>query len=289
MAYWEQMQSGRSQLARAAEDGRRDLDGMIAPVNGAIGDIRGAAGELEGLPGVSPQMVGKVQRAMQGLERAQAKVNRVVNTYNSATRVLKGIDERMQGLGEQVGRARKAVDKVVGRVGDSLGLPLPTSVLSPKSPQADSMCVISQQHLLIMTVLDSQTQFYFNIDTVPFEAATRTSQLAWKEQARLGRRPALQYVGAGAETLLLKAVIMPGLSRVAGRRVGRENPDKLREIALSGKPVSLISGYGDSLGTWCLIKVTETQSALFTDGVPRVQTLDLEFNRYGDDNKLSQQ
>ncbi|MFV3413223.1 phage tail protein [Pseudomonas nitroreducens] len=289
MAYWEQMQNGLSQLARAAEDGRRDLDTVIAPVNGAVSDIRGAAGELEGLPGVSPEMAGKVQRAMQGIERAQVKVNKVVNTYNSATRALKGIDERMQGLGEQVDRARKAVDKVIGKVGDSLGSILPSSVLAPKPSPGDFMCAIPQPHLLVMTVLGSQTQFYFNIDTVPFESATRTSQLTWKDQARLGRRGALQYVGVGSETLSLKGTIMPALSRVSGKRVGWENPNLLREIALSGKPVSLISGYGDPLGTWCLTKVIETQSALLTNGAPRNQAFELEFSRYGDDNDVSQQ
>jgi len=288
MAYWQQMQSGLSQLAQAAEDGRRDLDEVIAPVNGAVSEIRGAAVELEGLPGVSSEMAGKMQRAMQGIERAQVKVNKVVNTYNSASRALKGIDERMQGLGEQVDRARKAVDKVIGKVGDSLGSILPTSVLAPKPSLGDFMCAIPQPHLLVMNVLGSETQFFFNIDTVPFESATRTSPLTWKEQARLGRRGALQYVGVGAETLTLKAVVVPGLSRVSGQRVRRDNPDTLREIALRGKPVSLVNGYGDSLGTWCLNKVTETQSLLFANGEPRQQALDLEFTRYGDDNDLSQ-
>jgi len=289
MAYWEQMQSGLSRLAQAAEDGRRDLDEAIAPVNGAVSEIRGAAGELEGLPGVSVEMAGKMQRAMQGIERAQMKVNKVVNTYDSATRALKGIDERMQGLGEQVDRARKAVDKVVGKVGESLGLALPTSVLAPKASSSDFMCVIPQQHLLIMTVLGTQTQFFFNLDTLPFESATRTSQLTWKDQARLGRRSALQYVGVGSETLQLKGTIMPALSRASGKRVGWENPNQLREIALSGKPVSLISGYGDPLGTWCLTRVVETQTALLTNGTPRNQAFELEFSRYGDDNDLSQQ
>ncbi|MCP1652625.1 phage tail protein [Pseudomonas nitroreducens] len=289
MAYWEQMQSSLSRLAQAAEDGRRDLDEVIAPVNGAVSEIRGAAGELEGLPGVSPEMAGKVQRTMQSIERAQVKVNKVVNTYSSATRALKGIDERMQGLGEQVARARKAVDKVVGKVGESLGLALPTSVLAPRLSSGDFSCVIPQQHLLIMTVLDSQTQFFFNIDTVPFESATRTSLFSWKEQVRLGRRGAQQSVGVGAETLLLKAAVIPGLARVSGKRVGMDNPDTLRKIALEAKPVSLIAGSGDSLGNWCLIRVAETQTALFTDGAPRQQTLELEFSRYGDDNNLSQQ
>lgn len=284
MAYWEQMQGGLTQLARAAEDGRRDLDQMIAPVNGAIGEIRGAASELEGLPGMPPEMAGKVQRAMHGIERAQVKVNKVVNTYNSATRALKGIDERMQGLGEQVDRARMAVDKVVGKVSGSLGSLLPTSVLAPKASASDYMCAIPQQHLLVMTVLSSPPQVYFfNIDTVPFDKATRTSQFNWKEQARLGRRPALQNVGVGAETLQLHALVMPALSRASGKRVGRTHPDDLRAIALSGVPVSLSNGNGDSLGTWCLTKVTETQTSLFSNGIAREQNLDLEFSRYGDD------
>lgn len=284
MAYWEQMQGGLTQLARAAEDGRRDLDQMIAPVNGAIGEIRGAASELEGLPGLPPEMAGKVQRAMQGIERAQVKVNKVVNTYNSTTRALKGIDERMQGLGEQVGRARMAVDKVVGKVSGSLGSLLSTSVLAPKASASDYMCAIPQQHLLVMTVLSSPPQVYFfNIDTVPFDKAIRTSQFNWKEQARLGRRPALQNIGVGTETLQLHAVVMPALSRASGKRVGRTHPDDLRAIAVSGVPVSLSNGNGDNLGTWCLTKVSETQAALFSNGIAREQTLELEFSRYGDD------
>ncbi|MBB4868058.1 phage protein U [Pseudomonas nitritireducens] len=289
MAYWEQMQNGLSQLAQAAEDGRRDLDEVIAPVNSAVSEIRGAAVALEGLPGVPAEMTGKVQRAMQGIERAQVKVNKVVNTYNSAARALKGVDERMQGLGEQVDRARKAVDKVIGKVGDSLGSILPSSVLAPMPSPGDFMCAIPQPHLLVMNVVDSPTQFFFNIDTVPFESAVRTSQPSWKDQARLGRRGALQYVGAGTETLVLKATLMPALSRVAGQRVGWRIPNQLREIALSGKPVDLISGYGDPLGTWCLTRVSETQTALLSNGAPRNQAFELEFSRYGDDNDLSQQ
>lgn len=52
---------------------------------------------------------------------------------------------------------------------------------------------------------------------------------------------------------------------------------------MSGVPVSLNNGNGDNLGTWCLAKVTETQAALFSNGIAREQTLDLEFSRYGDD------
>ncbi|MGC4008056.1 MAG: phage tail protein [Pseudomonas sp.] len=53
--------------------------------------------------------------------------------------------------------------------------------------------------------------------------------------------------------------------------------------------MSLISGYGDPLGNWCLTRVSETQNSLLANGAPRSQTFELEFTRYGDDNDLSQQ
>lgn len=214
MAYWEQMQGGLTQLARAAEDGRRDLDQMIAPVVVRYA-VRPA--NWRGCPACRQKWWARCS-ARCSIERAQVKVNKVVNTYNSAT-CLEGHRRAHARLGEQVDRARMAVDKVVGKVSGSLGSLLPTSVLAPKASASDYMCAIPQQHLLVMTVLSSPPQVYFfNIDTVPFDKATRTSQFNWKEQARLGRR--LESVGVGTETLLLHAVVMPALSRASGKRVG---------------------------------------------------------------------
>lgn len=284
MAYLEQLQGGLRELTRAAEDGRRDLDQVIAPVNGAISEIRGAATELEGLPGVSSAMAAKVQRAMRGVENAQAKVNRVVNTYSSAARVLKGIDERMQGLGEQVVRARNAVDKVMGKVGGVLGDILPTSVLSP-STAAQTEVASDKGHLLAMYPLsDPAHGYFFTLDTAAYHQLVRTSEFAWKGQERLGRRSAQQSVGIGAETLRLDGLVMPMFRRGPTQKsVGLKQLQDLRDLGERREPFTLVSSEGGPQGTWCLTKLTETQNALLSNGVPRQQTFSLEFIRYGDD------
>ena len=48
-------------------------------------------------------------------------------------------------------------------------------------------------------------------------------------------------------------------------------------------PLNLTTGYGDVLGSWCLMKVVEDQSALLQGGIPRKQSFTLEFSQYGDD------
>ena len=83
MAYMEQLQSGLKYLATAGESGRRNLDGMLGPVNGAISEISGAASELEGVPFIGPAVGQKLQRVMRGVNAAQAKVGQVVATYNA--------------------------------------------------------------------------------------------------------------------------------------------------------------------------------------------------------------
>ncbi|KPB32499.1 Phage protein U [Pseudomonas savastanoi pv. phaseolicola] len=55
----EQLQSGMKYLVSAGETGRRNLDGMLAPVNGAISEISGATAELEGLPIVGRLPLGR--------------------------------------------------------------------------------------------------------------------------------------------------------------------------------------------------------------------------------------
>ena len=45
----------------------------------------------------------------------------------------------------------------------------------------------------------------------------------------------------------------------------------------------LLSSGEVQMGLWCLVRISENQSALLGNGAPRKQTFDLEFKRYGDD------
>ncbi|MGP6462793.1 phage tail protein [Pseudomonas parakoreensis] len=277
MAYMEQLQSGLKYLAAAGESGRRSLDGMMGPVNGAISEISGSASELEGIPFVGPAMGAKLQRVMRGVNAAQAKVGQVVATYNKATRAVSQIDERMGELKEQAARASTAINKVAGKVSPSLANIVPTGSLGGDAtplPEA----VKPFPHLLIVQPQDPQAQpYYFNLDTAAFDELRRSTEFRWASQERLTRRPAQQAVGIGEEKITLKGAIFPGF------KGGIKQLDTLRSLGAQLKPLTLTTGYGDVLGTWCLKNVEEEQSALLQGGIPRKQAFTLEFVRYGDD------
>ncbi|MBY8959149.1 phage tail protein [Pseudomonas sp. MIS38] len=277
MAYMEQLQSGLKQLAAAGETGRRSLDGMMGPVNGAISEISGAASELEGIPIVGPAVGEKLQRVMRGVNAAQAKVGQVVATYNKATRAVSQIDERMGQLKEQAARASTAINKIAGKVSPSLGNILPTGSLAGDATPVPE-AVKPFPHLLIVQPLDPKAvPYYFNLDTAAFDELRRSTEYRWASQERLTRRPAQQAVGIGEEKITLKGAIFPGF------KGGIKQLDTLRSLGAQLLPLTLTTGYGDVLGTWCLKSVEEEQSALLQGGIPRKQAFTLEFVRYGDD------
>ncbi|MGF6329598.1 phage protein U [Pseudomonas sp. BS3782 TE3695] len=277
MAYMEQLQAGLKNLAAAGETGRRSLDGMMGPVNGAISEISGAASELEGLPIVDPAVSQKLQRVMRGVNAAQAKVGQVLATYNKATRAVSQIDERMGQLKEQAARASTAINKIAGKVSPSLANIVPTgSLAGDATPLPEA--VTPFPHLLIIQPQDPKAQpYYFNLDTAAFDELRRSTEFRWASQERLSRRPAQQAVGMGEEKITLKGAIFPGF------KGGLKQLDTLRSLGAQLKPLTLTTGYGDVLGTWCLKNVEEEQSALLQGGIPRKQAFTLEFARYGDD------
>ncbi|AZC49703.1 phage tail protein [Pseudomonas chlororaphis] len=277
MAYMEQLQSGLKYLAAAGETGRRSLDGMMGPVNGAISEITGAAAELEGVPFVGPAVGQRLQRVMRSVNAAQAKVGQVVSTYNKASRALSQIDERVGVLKEQAARAATAVNKIAGNISPALANIVPTgSLLGDASVLPEA--VTPFPHLLIIQPQDPQAQpYYFNLDTAAFDELRRSTEFRWASQERLTRRPAQQAVGMGEEKITLKGTIFPGF------KGGIKQLDTLRSIGARLAPVTLTTGYGDVLGTWCLKSLEDDQSELMQGGIPRKQGFTLEFVRYGDD------
>lgn len=281
MAYVEQLEAGLKYLAAAGETGRRNLDGMLGPVNGAISEITGAASELNDLPFIGPEVGAKVQRLMRGVGAAQAKVGAVVATYGKATRAASQIEERLGVLKVQAGKASAAINKVAGNISPSLANIVPTGAFGmDATPAAEA--VKPFPHLLIIRALKPESKpYYFNLDTAAFEELTRSSEFRWASQERLGRRPAQQAVGMGEERITLKGSIYPGW------KGGLKQLDTLRSIGAQLLPLGLTTGYGEVLGNWCLKNIDEDQSAFLQGGIPSKQGFTLEFVRYGDDMQNS--
>lgn len=277
MAYMEQLQSGLKYLVEAGEAGRRSADGMLGPVNGAISEITGAASELENIPFVGPAIGAKLQRVMRGVDAAQAKVGQVVAVYGRATRAAAEVQERMGTLKEQAGKASTAINNIAGKVSPSLANIVPTSSFAVDATPAPE-AVKTFPHLLIIQPRDPKVQpYYFNLDTAAFDELSRSTEFRWASQERLSRRPAQQAIGMGEEKLTLKGTIYPGF------KGGIKQLDTLRTIGARLQPLTLTTGYGEVIGTWCLKTIAEEQGAFLHGGIPRKQGFTLEFVRYGDD------
>ncbi len=277
MAYMEQLQSGLKSLVAAGEAGRRSMDGMLGPMNGAISDITGAAAELENIPFVGPVLGEKLQRTMRGINAAQETVGRVASIYSQATTAAAQVQERLGTLKEQAAKAGAAINQVAGKVSPSLGNILPTGSFAPdQTPAAEA--VKPFPHLLIIQSLEPNAQpYYFNLDTAAFEELRRQTAFRWAAQERLSRPIAQQAIGQGEDKISLKGAIYPG------RAGGLKQLDTLRSIGRALRPLSLVTGYGEVLGNWCLLSLDEEQSNMLAGGIPRKQAFNLEFVSYGDD------
>ncbi|TWD49506.1 phage tail protein [Pseudomonas sp. SJZ131] len=277
MAYMEQLQSGLKYLVDAGEAGRRSADGMLGPVNGAISEITGAASELENIPFVGPAIGAKLQRVMRGVNAAQAKVGQVVAVYGRATRAAAEVQERLGVLKEQAGKAATAINNIAGKVSPALANIVPTSAFAGDATPAPE-AVKPFPHLMIIQPRDPKLEpYYFNLDTAAFDELSRSTEFRWASQERLSRRPAQQAVGQGDEKMTLKGTIYPGF------KGGLKQLDTLRSIGARLQPLTMTTGYGEVIGTWCLKTISDEQGAFLHGGIPRKQGFTLEFVRYGDD------
>ncbi|MDM9555670.1 phage tail protein [Pseudomonas asiatica] len=277
MAYMELMGSTLSSLVAAGQAGRTSLNGMLGPLNGAVRDMTGAASELESLPIVGPMVGEKLQRTMRQINAAQSAVGQVAAKYNQAVSAASQVQQRLGTLKEQAAKAGAAINRMAGKLSPSLGNIFPSSVLgADMTPAAEA--VKPFPHLLIIQPQDLKIKpYYFNLDTAAFDELTRKTAFRWAGQERLTREIAQQAVGQGEDKLTIKGAIFPLF------RGGIGQLNELRSIGRRLQPLTLTTGYGEVLGTWCLLSVDEEQGALLAGGIPRKQGFNLEFVAYGND------
>lgn len=159
----------------------------------------------------------------------------------------------------------------------SIGAPLRRVLPSPAaSATATPGPSSGQPHLLILTTQRGET-YYFGLSTAAYDRLARETSYNIATQERLTRRPALQPVGKGGETISISGAIFCALRGGAGQL------NRLRAIGYATEPVMLTTGYGEVLGRWYIMRISEEQDGILLDGVPRKQAFTLEFHRDGPD------
>lgn len=122
--------------------------------------------------------------------------------------------------------------------------------------------------------------FEFELDTAAFKTLTRVSTYNWKGQDRIGRKPAQQFTGEGADTIELNGTIYPHF------RGGLGQVGDLRAQAGLGVPLPLVYAFetvGQYAGLWCITEIEETRTVFFEDGLPRRIDFRLSLVEYGED------
>ena len=121
--------------------------------------------------------------------------------------------------------------------------------------------------------------YRFCISNAAYQSLARTSEYNWQEQQRLGTTPAMQFVGAGMETITMQGEIYPQF------KGGLRQVTLMRAEAGLGRPLMLISGNGMAFGRWCITGISETQTVFLKDGTARKITFTLTLKKYGEEQQ----
>ncbi|MGE7992145.1 phage tail protein [Pseudomonas sp. NPDC089554] len=277
MTYLEQLQAALHTLVKAGEAGQRRADAMLDPLDDAVRHMGDAAGELSALPLIGPLIAPRLQRTMRAISRAQEQVQKVAAKYDQAVAVVRQVRERIDAFAGHAAKARTAIERAVGAVRKTVDGVLETLGFAPNTTPP-TQAIKPFPHLLVLQPLKPNANpYYFNLDTAAFDQLRRQTRFRWAGQERLGRESAQQAVGLGEESISIRGAIFPSFKGGLGQL------QTLRSIGRQLLPLSLTTGYGEVLGTWCLTSIEEEQAHLLAGGIPRKQGFSLEFSRYGED------
>ncbi|MCA8881834.1 MAG: phage tail protein [Rhodobacteraceae bacterium] len=119
--------------------------------------------------------------------------------------------------------------------------------------------------------------FRFGVNKASYQALSRTAAWRWSTLDRIGRAPASQFLGAGAEDIRLEGVIYPHF------KGGLRQVEAMRVIAGLGEPMILVDGLGWVLNRWCITRIEERKRVFLADGAPRKIEFSLDLQSYGED------
>jgi uncharacterized protein len=119
--------------------------------------------------------------------------------------------------------------------------------------------------------------YYFGARGLPQTGLDRTIGYRWEPQNRIGRRPAMQFLGTGEETVSIKGVIYPP-------QFGSFDAfEQMREEAMMGIPRGMVTQYGRYYGVWCIKSIKDVQAPYWPDGSPRKVEFNIDLVAYGPD------
>lgn len=119
--------------------------------------------------------------------------------------------------------------------------------------------------------------FQFSINSAAFDDLKRVTSYRWKQQERIGRDPANQFIGPGNDKVTINGTIYPSYKGGLGQI------NLMREMAALGEEQQLMDGQGNVIGPYVITSITEVQTVFASAGVPLKQEFTMELAKYGED------
>ena len=132
-------------------------------------------------------------------------------------------------------------------------------------------------NLGLSVVMMALGAFRFGVNRANYQSFTRSASWRWEPQDRLGRNPALQFLGPGTDEITLQGVIYPHF------RGGLRQVELMRFVANAGQPLILVDGLGWVWDRWVITSVEETKTLFLADGAPRKIEFSVGLKAYGSD------
>jgi phage protein U len=127
---------------------------------------------------------------------------------------------------------------------------------------------------LVMMALGS---FRFGMSNDAYQNFSRTAGYRWSKVDRLGRAPAMQFLGPDAQTVTLSGVIYPHF------KGGLKQVDLMMLKAETATPLMMVDGLGWVWKRWVITSVTEKKGLFMADGAPRKIDFTMTLKSYGSD------
>lgn len=119
--------------------------------------------------------------------------------------------------------------------------------------------------------------FQFGMNGANYQTFRRAAAYRWQPLNRVGRTPAMQFMGPDTQEITLSGVIYPHF------KGGLRQVELMRLAAAQGEPMILVDGLGWVWERWVVVSIEETKTLLMSDGAPRKIEFTLTLQSYGMD------
>ncbi len=119
--------------------------------------------------------------------------------------------------------------------------------------------------------------YEFSVKTAEYQELQKKHSWRWTSRERKEGTQALHFEGPNAIEITLNGTIY------VESKADVQQLAEMKAKGDSGVPLGLVSGsqaYGTSLGQWCMLELSETQTHFLPDGTPTKFTFSIRLQQY---------